>query len=209
MYDLLKSVETEEQAVSVIKQLIKLVQIGGFNLTKFQINKKEVIDCLPAQNVSQSAVTFNKDGGNIQQTLGIHWNITDGSFFFSSKNKDSPPRKRGVLSAVSTLFDPIGLLDPFILKAKLLLQSMWRLKIGWDDKQPPLQAKYWQKWLKSLFNINQVHVPRCYNNLKKDVVAYEVHIFSDASELAYGVVAYLKLVFTDGTSTLSFLMGKS
>ena len=58
------------------------------------------------------------------------------------------------------------------------------------------------------FNINQFHVPRFYNKLHKDVVAYEVHIFSDASELAYGVVAYLKLLFTDGTSTLSFLMGK-
>ena len=85
---------------------------------------------------------------------------------------------------------------------------MWRLQICWDDKLPPLQADYWEKWLKSLFSINQVHVPRCYNNLNKDVVAYEVHIFSDASELAYGTVTYLKLVFTDGTSTLSFLIGK-
>ena len=86
------------------------------------------------------------------------------------------------------------------MKAKLL---------GWDDKLPPLQADYWGKWLQSLFNINQVHIPRCYNNLNKDVVTYEVHIFNDVSELAYGAVAYLKLLFTDGTSTLSFLLEKS
>ena len=98
-------------------------------------------------SVSQSTVTFDKDGGNIQRTLGIHWNITDDTFFFSSKIIDSPPTKRGALSAVSTIFDPIGLLAPFILIAKLLLQSMWRLKIGWDDKLPPLQAEYWRKWL--------------------------------------------------------------
>ena len=208
MDDLLKSVETEKQAVSIIKQLIEFTQIGRFDLTKFQRNKKEVIDCLPAQNVSQSTVTFNKYGGNIRRTLWIHWNITDDNFFSSSKIIDAPPTKRGVLSPVSTIFGPIGLLAPFVLKAKLLLQSMWRLKIGWDDKLPPLQAEYWEKWLKTLFNINQFHVPRFYNNLHKDVVAYEVHIFSDASELAYGVVAYLKLLFTDGTSILSFLMGK-
>ena len=106
--------------------------------------------------------------------MGIHWNITDDDFFFSSKIIDSPPTKRGVLSAIITIFDPIGLLPPFILKAKLLLQSMWRLNIGWDDKLPPLQAEYWEEWLKILFNINQVHTPRCYNNLNKDVVTYEV-----------------------------------
>ena len=143
-------------------------------MIKFQSNKKEVMDCLPPQNVSQSTVTFDKDGGNIQRTLGIHWNITDDTFFFSSKIIDSPPTKRGVLSAIITIFDPIGLLPPFILKAKLLLQSMWRLNIGWDDKLPPLQAEYWEEWLKILFNINQVHTPRCYNNLNKDVVTYEV-----------------------------------
>ena len=53
MDDLLKSVETEEQAVSIIKQLIELIQVGGFNLTKFQSKKKEVIDYLPFQIVSQ------------------------------------------------------------------------------------------------------------------------------------------------------------
>ena len=36
-----------------------------------------------------------------------------------------------------------------------------------------------------------------------------VEIFSDASEMTYGAIAYLMLVFTDGTSTLFFLMGKS
>ena len=160
------------------------MQIGGFNLTKFQSNRKEVIDCLPPHNVSQSTVTFDKNGGNFERTLRIQWNIIDDNFFFSSKIIDSPLTKRGVLSAVSTIFDPIGLLAPFILMAKLLLQSMWRLKIGWDDKLPPLQAEYWRKWLQSFFNINQVHIPRCYNNLNKDVVTYEFHIFSDASELA-------------------------
>ena len=48
MDDLLKSVETEEQAVSIIKQSIELMQISGFNLTKFQSDTKEIIDSWPA-----------------------------------------------------------------------------------------------------------------------------------------------------------------
>ena len=93
-------------------------------------------------SVSQPTVTFNKGGGNIQRTLGIHWNITNDNLVFSSKIIDSPPSKCALLSAVSIMFDPIGLFAPFILKEKLLLQSMWRLRIGWDDKLPPLQAQY-------------------------------------------------------------------
>ena len=45
--------------------------------------------------------------------------------------------------------------------------------------------------------------------MNKGMLAYEVHIFFDVPELAYGAVAHLKLVFTDSTSTLSFLIGKS
>ena len=159
---------------------------------------------------------YKSVNSNIQQrwwkyalNIGIHWNITVENFFFSSKIIDSPPEMRGLPSAVSTIFDPFGLLAPFIMKIKLLLQSMWSFKIGWDDKLPPLEAEYCEKLWESLFNINQVHVPRCYNSLKKDVLAYEVHIFSDASDFAYGAVTYLNLVFTNGTSTLSFVMGKS
>ena len=108
------------------------MEIGVFNLTKFQSNKKEVVDSLPAQNVNQSTGTLYKYGGNIHQTLGIHWDITDDNFFFTSKIIDSPSTERGLLSAVSTIFDRIGLLALFTLKAKLLLLSLWRLKIGCD-----------------------------------------------------------------------------
>ena len=130
------------------------MQIVGFNLTKFQSNMKKVMDFLPTQNVSQSTVTFDKDGGNVQRILEIYWNIIDNNFFFSSNIKVSRPTNRGVLITVCTIFDQTGFLAPFILKTKLLLQSMWRLKIGWDDNLPTLQAKYWEKCIKSFFNIN-------------------------------------------------------
>lgn len=89
---------------------------------------------MPAQNVSQSIVTFNKDDANIQQALRIHWNIADENFVFSTKIEDLSTANLGVLNDICTMFEPIGLLVPSIFKAKLLLQSIWILKIGWDDK---------------------------------------------------------------------------
>ena len=58
---------------------------------------------------------------------------------------------------------------------------MWKLKIGWDDKLPPLQAGY-LKMVKIFFQHQPSSCARCYKNFNKDVIAYEVHIFSDASE---------------------------
>ena len=89
---------------------------------------------MPAQNVSQSIVTFNKDDANIQQALRIHWNIADENFVFSTKIEDLSTANLGVLNDICTMIEPIGLLVPSIFKAKLLLQSIWILKIGWDDK---------------------------------------------------------------------------
>ena len=51
--------------------------------------------------------------------------------------------------------------------------------------------------------------PSLYINSKKNVVTDEVHIFIDASELIHGAITYLNLVFIDGTSALSFLIGNS
>ena len=129
MDDLLKSIEIEEQAVSIKNQLIELMQIGGFNLTKLESNTKEVMDFSATQNISHSSVTFDKEGEMFNE-YWRYWNITDDNFFFSSKIVVSPPTNHRVLIAVSTMFDQIGFLAPFIMKTKLLLQSMWRLKIG-------------------------------------------------------------------------------
>uniref|UniRef100_A0A1B0DL55 Uncharacterized protein n=1 Tax=Phlebotomus papatasi TaxID=29031 RepID=A0A1B0DL55_PHLPP len=41
---------------------------------------------------------------------------------------------RGILSEIASIFDPTGWLAPVVLRAKLIMQSLWKEKIGWDDK---------------------------------------------------------------------------
>ena len=71
------------------------------------------------------------------------------SFNFSSKAIDTSQANRGLLSAVSSIFDSTALLASFILKIKLLIDSVWRLKIGRDNKLPTELADCWGKCLKN------------------------------------------------------------
>ena len=63
------------------------------------------------------------------------------AFLFKVREPHQPPTKRGILSAVSSMYDPIGFVCPVVLEAKKILQRLWKLNLGWDDLIPEdLQA---------------------------------------------------------------------
>lgn len=43
---------------------------------------------------------------------------------------DSVSTKREVLSTISRLFDPLGLIGPIIIRAKLIMQETWMSGLG-------------------------------------------------------------------------------
>ncbi|CAH8543715.1 unnamed protein product [Schistosoma margrebowiei] len=58
------------------------------------------------------------------------------------------PTMKGILFIVSSLFDPLGLIAPVCLPAKVLLQKLCKSQIGWDQ---PLNEPYksaWPNWVK-------------------------------------------------------------
>ena len=40
------------------------------------------------------------------------------------------------LSIAAKVFDPLGLLEPFTVKAKMMLQELWKQKVSWDSQLP-------------------------------------------------------------------------
>ncbi|GFQ88842.1 integrase catalytic domain-containing protein [Trichonephila clavata] len=54
--------------------------------------------------------------------------------------------KRFILSVVGRIFDPIGILGPFVIKLKCLLQDLWTLGVDWDSELPPKLRHKWQQW---------------------------------------------------------------
>lgn len=129
MDDFLKSVCDEITAVRMFRAMTSLLAHGGLRLTKWISSSREVLSQIPPQEKASLSVDLNFDELPIEGTLGLKWNTETDSFRFSVYSLQTPEStKRGVLSRLSTVFDPLGVLAPYMLPAKCLVQSLWRKK---------------------------------------------------------------------------------
>ena len=210
--DCLKSLSSSSTAIKHVADLRKLMLIGGFNLTKWASNDRQVLESIPPEERAKDVKELNLECDMLptERALGVSWFVETDAFGFKVHIKEKPCTRRGILSVVSSVYDPLGMAAPFVLPAKLLLQDLCRKGLGWDDDIPSLQLSRWQAWLADLPKLSQLSVNRCVKgaHLGK-VVTTEIHHFCDASQYAYGAVSYLRRVDSDGQAHCSFLIGKS
>ena len=125
--------------------------------------------------------------------------------------KQLAPTKRGILRQTSTIFDPLGLVALFVLRAKLILQELWRLGFDWDKpiSGPLLDA--WEAWKAELPFHATLSVPRCYlsNQPSAQYADAQIHIFADASEVAFGAAAYWRFEIQGHSYHCAFIFGKT
>lgn len=146
----------------------------------------------------------------LERALGVYWDAQSDTFKFKALQAYKPSTKRGVLSVVSSLFDPLAFLSPFVFTAKILLQELWRQKLSWDQEIPELYSSLWQKWLQELPYVTTIEIPRCYKTQCLSAQAtVQLHNFSDASRHGYAAVSYLRFVDEQGVIHCSFVMGRT
>ena len=207
--DLLKSVKTVENAKKLYEQLTLMLASGGFNLTKWICNNREVI---PQSEMAGQLRNLSLDikALPIEKALGLEWNVEGDCFQFTISQKDKPQTRRGMLSMVSSIFDPLDFVAPFVLSPKIILQRLCKKGLGWDEIIPEEDLFEWQKWLAELPKLEQFKVNRCFLPPEfGDITRSQLHHFSDASKLGYGAVSYLRSVNSNGNINCSFVMGKS
>ncbi|XP_071948930.1 uncharacterized protein [Antedon mediterranea] len=187
--DCLKSVDSEETAIELAKGLKNLLTRGGFNLTKWVSNSNQLVSTLTDSGQNASTSLF---GGEQQRALGVHWFVKQDALGYVISPKKQPSTRRGILSVVASVYDPLGLITPFILKAKLLLRELCLIGCKWDEPIPvELQIK-WHEWLKELQSLDKLNIRRCYKPSDFGNVTYrELHHFGDASYTSYGAASYL------------------
>ncbi len=214
--DLMKSVEGADRAILLAKQLRELLQKGGFKLTKWLSNNREVLSTIPESERARSVVNLDIDDLPTESALGLKWNVEDDAFVWEvdrdtlDQMQGKAATRRGILSVVSSLFDPLGMIAPYIMKAKLLLQELCRKKLKWDEAIDEFERKQWTRWISDLAKLKEVKVQRCFKPQSfGEIKKTELHIFSDGSRVGYGAVAYLRLVDIDDRIHCSFVLGRA
>ncbi|XP_067947248.1 uncharacterized protein [Watersipora subatra] len=208
--DGLTSVETVEQAISLIHDARAICSKGNLRLHKFSSNSAEVLRQVPETERSVQNVDLLPDKLPEQRMLGLQWAMSGDTFKFINNIKEKPQTKRGILSVVSQLFDPLGFLCPFILLGKNILQKVTKLNVGWDDDINGELKELWLKWVAELAFLDQIQIPRCLKPANfGETVRTELHHFSDASDHGIGAASYIKLIDDQGNVHTTLLAGKS
>ncbi|XP_046807525.1 uncharacterized protein LOC124420040 [Lucilia cuprina] len=165
-------------------QVTQILQSAGFNLTKWFSN------CYSQNSITiQKSVQINQD---FTKTLGTYWIPKSDVFKYHLDDCfiNLKATKRNILSVSARLFDPLGLLCPLIIKAKVLLQELWLMQLDWDESIPTRLDTSWTSFKANLLKIYIIEIPRFV--LTTSNAECQIHGFSDASMRAYGCCIYIR-----------------
>ncbi|XP_039315259.1 uncharacterized protein LOC113005966 [Solenopsis invicta] len=133
MDDILSGGNTRQEVIELQRQLFELLQKGQFFLRKWRSNDRQILQPLLDQRHGEM-LTLDKDEA---KTLGLLWCSSSDTLQYKL---DLPVRKsltkRTVLSHVSQIFDPLGLLGPVLIKGKIFVQKLWADDLQWDQPLP-------------------------------------------------------------------------
>ncbi|XP_055918507.1 uncharacterized protein LOC129950600 [Eupeodes corollae] len=203
--DLITGCDSLDQLKELKSELISLLGSGGFILKKWCANSLEIMEEVPENDREQC---FKIKGSEVIKTLGTFWSPVEDMFHYEiTPLLSTCITKRTVLSDIAHLFDPLGLINPVIVLAKIFMQQLWRLKLTWDEALPQEFYHSWLKFRKNLGELNNMHIRR--RVFFGHPANYQLHAFSDSSEDAFGTCVYIRSVDDNGTVRTNLLCGKS
>lgn len=209
MDDMLKSVATDEEAISLIQDITALLGRGGFRLTKFVSTSRRVIESVPEEERAKSLRKELSDDALPQESaLGLQWLTESDCFTYDVDFERKPWTKRGLLSMTASLYDPLGFVGPVVLLPRLTQQELCRRQLEWDDSIPEELLQKTVKWFDDIAKLRSIRIPRCIKPEQGTDNRLELHTFSDASEYAYGAGVYARYS-SEAEIRVCLLIGKS
>jgi len=146
--------------------------------------------------------------GSGVKVLSLQWQPTE-DVFGCALRCDSPPlyTKRGVLSMIARIFDPLGLFSPGTFYAKHIMQRTWLEKLVWDEPLPHDIQQDWTTFVESLPSLRPIRIPRFFNT--RSAAPCLLLGFCDASQHGYAAVIYLCVLDNRGDTRISLVGSKT
>ena len=212
VYNLLTGANSLREILEIRDELIDLCKRGHFNLRQWASNHRHGLDNMHEKIFNTDNII---DKVSVINTLGISWKSTTDSFIYTARNVDCNTvyTKRNILSQVAKIFDPLGLLVPIVLCAKLFMQECWRLKdekgksTSWDSPVTSKLNSRWCAFLHQLKDMTDIVIPR--HLLIDKSREIQLHGFCDASLKGYGACIYLRSINSAETILVRLICSKS
>ncbi|XP_054082913.1 uncharacterized protein LOC128920202 [Zeugodacus cucurbitae] len=204
--DYLESFDSLVEAVSCAHDVDAILRQGQFILGKWNSNCAKALDAITDPEKSGSDIELYDSNATV---LGLHWNPLSDELFFKVSIADSHtlPTKRSILSDVARLYDPIGILAPVVVLAKMFIQTLWRKDLNWDTPLPAELQDQWLEFRNGLRELARVRVPRWLSMSPHAFCTF--HGFCDASSKAYAAVIYVNSVTQGSNSNMALVTAKT
>lgn len=206
--DGLMGAENLQKAIKLAEQVKYVLLQGGFELSKWASNSKELLDKMADQSHQKEIAVIDEDKET--KVLGLRWITETDELAISAhiENVANAGTKREMLSIISRIYDPNGFIAPIVIAFKMHMQDLWRHeKIGWDSKLPePIKIR-WRKLCSGLELLQQFRIPRWLKTHEMAVI--QLHGFADASAKAYGCIIYVRTIDAMGGINCILLSAKS
>jgi hypothetical protein len=217
MDDAMGSVNSVSEGVRVVQQLTGLMAKAGFRLHKWLSNSKEVLRSVPESERSAKVHNLSGDQLPVERTLGTYWDAEADAFSYKVEMSAPGNTHRKILSQVFAIWDPRGLIIPFIIRAKMFLQKLWidnsqqkkERKVDWDAPISEEKLIEWYRWYEEAKQLSHIVIPRPFRTRQDSPTSISLMVFSDASEKAYGTCAYLVHCYEDGTIECKLIAAKA
>ncbi|XP_064462475.1 uncharacterized protein LOC135373149 [Ornithodoros turicata] len=203
--DPLTGASCEEDTQRIYKEAIAIMRSAGMHLRKWASNSKRLNQLYEEQ---EDVGHGDHDTG----LLGLRWDRQTDSLKLAQHNRSAGSEsttKRTILQVSASVFDPLGFVSPFTICSKILFQRIWQAGVGWDEDLPVEMVEEWTRWVEGLPYMQRIETPRFVSQGIGDIAGVQVHVFTDASPLAYGAVAYLRTEDTTGGVSVILMISKA
>lgn len=202
-------------AIKTLQETRDILNTFNIRLHKIISNEPQVMAAFPSSEIAVERLDMESPASLPQRTLGVAWHTNKDKFEITTEVQNKPFTRRGILSVVNSIFDPIGLVSPISLGGRLiqrnalLTETLDSSKSTWDEPLPDAFRKPWEEWTEGLSDLHLLGVPRGFVPRGFGLVLNrQMFIFTDASKEAIGYVIYLRSQ-GEGRVHVAFLCGNS